>query len=51
MLFAFWEFLDWIEEKAPWLMTWTFMISMGVLAVGLIIVLRILQNRRAEDDE
>jgi hypothetical protein len=50
MLFAFFEFLDWIEDKMPWLMTWTFMISMAVLAIVLFIVLRILQNRRPDDD-
>jgi hypothetical protein len=50
MLFAFFEFLDWIEEKMPWLMTWTFMISMAVLAIVLFIVLRVLQNRRPDDD-
>jgi hypothetical protein len=46
-LFA--DFLDfnWLPE---WMTSWTFMILMFLVLVGLIIVLMVIRNKRPEDD-
>jgi hypothetical protein len=39
--------MDWIPE---WMTSWTFLISMFIVLIGLIVVLMIVRNKRPEDD-
>jgi hypothetical protein len=46
-MLALLEFLDSLPE---WMTSWTFILSMAAVLIGLIIVMMILRNKRPDDD-
>jgi hypothetical protein len=42
--------LEFLDSLPDWMTSWTFILSMAALLIGLIIVLMIVRNKRPEDD-
>jgi hypothetical protein len=42
--------LEFLDNLPDWMTSWTFILSMAALLIGLIIVLMIVRNKRPEDD-